>query len=162
MKTPYIFNKKILLICFMAVLGISTTYAQSDDKEQQVKNLIESKNYVFKAQTVFPLGGRSRILTSSYDMRVLGDSVVTYLPYFGRAYSAPIDPTDGGIDFTSTQYDYKVKENKKGWNITIQPKDTRDARELVLNITNSGYATLMVNSNNRQAISFNGYIEPRK
>ena len=147
-------------------LGMSAANAQSSDKEQQkenhIKSLIESKNYVFKAQTVFPLGGRSRILTSDYDLRILGDSVVAYLPYFGRAYSAPIDPSQGGIHFTSTQYDYKMQPNKKGWNITILPKDTRDARELSLNITTSGYATLMVSSNNRQSISFNGYIAQRK
>lgn len=162
MKTAYICSKKIWLLLLMVLLGVSATYAQTDDKAQQIKNLIESKNYVFKAQTVFPLGGRSRILTSDYDMRILGDSVVAYLPYFGRAYSAPIDPSEGGIHFTSTQYDYKVQFNKKGWNITILPKDTRDARELSLNVTQSGYATLVVNSNNRQPISFNGYIAARK
>lgn len=150
----------------IVLLGMSAANAQSSDKEQQkenhIKSLIESKNYVFKAQTVFPLGGRSRILTSDYDLRILGDSVVAYLPYFGRAYSAPIDPSQGGIHFTSTQYDYKMQPNKKGWNITILPRDTRDARELSLNITTSGYATLMVSSNNRQSISFNGYITQRK
>ena len=149
----------------VALFGISATYAQADKeqkKETKIKNLIESKNYVFKAQTVFPLGGRSRILTSDYDLRVLGDSVVAYLPYFGRAYSAPIDPSKGGIQFTSTDYDYKVQPNKKGWNVTITPKDALQTRELSLNVTKSGYATLIVNSNNRQSISFNGYIAAKK
>jgi hypothetical protein len=40
----------------------------------------------------------------------------------------------------------------------ITPKDNRDVRQMNFTISASGYATLQVSSNNRQSISYNGYI----
>lgn len=161
MKTKNNLFKVPVLLLILTLAGITTTFAQPSKSENNIKNLIESKHFVFKAQTVMPLSGRTRQLTSNYDMKVMGDSLITYLPYFGRAYTAPLDPTEGGIQFTSTNYKYTVKEKKKGWDITLTPTDEQNVRELLLNVSNSGYATLTVNSNNRQSISFHGYVTGR-
>ena len=73
---------------FFILAGSSMViHAQGLDKSA-VQNFIKTKEFVFKAQTVLPMTGMSRQLTSEYDVRFLGDSVVAYLPYFGRAYSA--------------------------------------------------------------------------
>jgi hypothetical protein len=145
----------------LPILLLSATALQAQDKD--VTSLIESKNFVFIAQSAHPLSGQFRQLTSEYDLRVLGDSIVAYLPYFGRAYSAPLDPTQGGIQFTSTDFEYSQQSRKKGgWNISIKPKDARDVRQMTLSIRENGNASLQVNSNNRQSISFNGHIEPRR
>ena len=90
-----------ILISF-AFSGMSTANAQNPSNEKQtketiIKNLIESKNYVFTAKSVHPQSSSIRHLTSEYDMRVMGDSIVTYLPYFGRAYSAPVNLSQVGI-----------------------------------------------------------------
>ncbi len=45
--------------------------------------------------------------------RVMGDSIVTYLPYFGRAYSVPVNLSQGGIQFTSTDFDYTIESKRK-------------------------------------------------
>jgi hypothetical protein len=143
----------LALVSFAAV-----SHAQDIDKEK-AKAIVESKHFVFKAQSVMPQGAPSRQLTSEYDVWLHNDSLVTYLPYFGRSYSAPAPGEDGGFKFTSTDFDYKMKKNKKGgWDIHIKPRDTRDVRDLFLNVTSSGYASLQVISDNRQAISFYGYI----
>jgi hypothetical protein len=125
----------------------------------QVKAMVESGRFTFKAQTALPQSGASLPLTSEYDLRVSPDSVVSFLPYYGRAYS-PVYPGEGGIKFTSTEFAYAYKwKKKKGWDVTLTPKDTRDARQLILRISENGYASLQVISNNRQAISFNGYVK---
>lgn len=149
----------IIAVIFQSIMNIS--FAQAPEK-LSVQNLINSKNFVFKAQTVLPLGGGVRQLTTNYDVRLLGDSMVAYLPYFGRAYVADFNG-GGGVNFTSTQFDYKIFNRKKGgWNIDIKPKDTKDVRQLYFTIFENGYATLQVTSENRQAISYNGYIAGRK
>ena len=149
---------RINLISF-ALLIISVTVFSQEKDSKVLKELVETKHFVFTAQTVLPLGGAMRQLTSEYDVKLSGDSLITYLPYFGRAYG-PINPgDDGGIKFTSTKFDYNTKARKKGgWDITITPKDNRDVRQLNFTISTSGYATLQVSSNNRQSISYNGYI----
>jgi hypothetical protein len=157
------------LILLFVLASFFQGFAQQTKEEKkqqeyaQIQNLINSKNYVFVAQTVLPLGGRTRNLTSTYDLKVSGDTVISDLPYFGRAFAAPIDPTEGGIRFTSTDFNYNVNERKKGgWDIEILPKDAKDVRQMLLNVTESGYGSLQVISNNRQQISYNGYIKERK
>lgn len=142
-----------LIISFTVVAG----YSQSNDAGEN-KRIVESKNYIFKAQSAIPSTGKTWQLTSDYDLTVNGDSIVAYLPYFGRAYSAPIDPADGGIKFTSTNATYRVATKKDRWEISIKPKDVRDVQQMNLDITSSGYATLRVISTNRQPISFYGYV----
>jgi hypothetical protein len=139
----------------------------TNDKKQQkateISNLIQSKNFVFIAQYALPLGGRPINLTSQYDVRVLKDTINTDLPFYGRAFVAPLNPSEGGIRFTSTQFDYTTEEKKKGgWDITILPKDTKDVRQMFLSVTETGNATLQVTSNNRQSINFTGYITANK
>src|SRR4029079_1054284 len=123
---------------------------------------VQSKHFVFKAQTVLPTTGGSRQLTTEYEVKLSGDSVVAYLPYFGRAYSVAYGER-GGIDFTSTKFEYKIKQGKKGgWDITIKPADAKDIQQLNFTISENGYANLQVKSNNRQPISFYGYIVKKK
>jgi hypothetical protein len=148
----------------IATMKIGILYAQDDkqDKQASIKNIIENKRFVFKAQTVLPQRGSTRTLTSDYDLKVVGDSIVSYLPYFGRAYTAPIGGSEGGLQFTSTKFSYDLKEKKNEWDITILPKDAGDVKQLYFSVFNNGSAMLRVISNNREAISFNGRIEEVK
>ena len=147
--------KTILFIVLFSGLGSD---AGAQEKGKALKDLLDSRHFTFKARTMMPTGRGARQLTSDYDLTIKGDTVVAYLPYFGRAY-APVLPGEGGIDFTSTHFTYKIREKKDEWLVTIQPKDTRDVRQLYLTIQDNGYAQLQVNSNNRQPISYSGQIE---
>ena len=160
----------ILSLVFLACCGgMQVVQAQSTRQEKdsiktaRISALIDQQEFVFKADMAYPMGGRSKNLSSDYyDLRVSKDTVVAYLPYYGRAYSAPIDPSKGGIQFTSTNFDYSVVPAKKGgWNITIKTKDGGDAQQLFLSVSTSGYANLQVSSVSRQSISFSGRISSR-
>ena len=151
-------NKLMLLLAL--VLMSAAGFAQ--EKPAKVKSMIESKNFVFVAQSVMPMSGPVRQLTSEYDMKVTNNTLDTYLPYFGRAYQAPLDPTKGGIEFKSKDFTFDTKTKKKGWDIVIHPKDNRDVRELYLSVSRDGYATLEVTSNDRQAIRYTGYVGEAK
>ena len=156
-------NKIKLLILFVGItLGFLKAGMGQDSKEASVQKLMETKHFVFKAQSALPLRGGMRNLTSDYDIQVKGDSIISYLPYFGRAYVAPVDPTQGGLQFTSTDFSYSTKTKKGGWEITILPKDAKDITQLYLSVSPKGYARLQVLSNNRDAISFNGYVDKLK
>ena len=146
------------LLLFLLPLAIT---AQKKDSVQaaSIKSMVENQRYIFKAQTVTPMAGRFRQLTPEYDLQVSKEKIVASLPYFGRSYSAPIDPSRGGIQFTSKDFDYKLTERKKGgWNVSINTKDLQESQQMQLTIFNDGTASLQVNSTNRQSISFNGYI----
>lgn len=125
-----------------------------------VTEKVDAPNYTFVPNTAIPMSGRSINLDSSYSLKISKDTVESYLPYFGRAYTAPMSPTEGGIKFVSTDFDYTISEKKKGmWNVSIETKDTQTKYKILLNIGETGYTSLTVQETNRQSISFYGKIE---
>lgn len=158
-----------VLILASLLLSSAPAHAQDTKKDKDaekiaaIKNLVDSQNYVFIPQSAMPMTGRVRQLTPDFDLKVTKSSIISYLPYFGRAYSAPIDPTQGGIQFTSKEFVYTATpKTKGGWDILIKPKDYRDVQQMNLSISSTGYATLQVTSISRQPISFNGIIRAPK
>ena len=149
-------KKYYFLIMMLAGAGLLHAQEKSELTTQQ---MLETKNFIFKAQTVNPQRGRLRQLTSEYDVVVTNDTVIAFLPYFGRAYSAPINPSEGGIKFTSGKFGYSVAAGKKkSWTLKIKPDDIKDVQDLYFTIFDNKKATLLVNSLNRESILFNGYI----
>ena len=140
----------------MAGFGIASA---QDENKSGMNDMLMSKTFVFKAQMVIPAVGSSRHLTNDYDVRVTPEMLVSYLPYFGRAYSAPLDPSKAGHDFTSKDYEYVLKERRKGgWELTIKPKDVSDIRSMNFVIFSNGNATLQISSNSKQTISYSGTV----
>jgi hypothetical protein len=156
-------NNVILLLILVIGIGANaqTKKDKKPTKEAYVKIRMDAKRYTFLANYVLPQRGGGRQLTSEYDLRVTPDSVISFLPYFGRAYfDVPYGGGDGGIKFTSTKFTYEAKEKKKGgWEISIRPSDVKNIDRLLLNISADGYASLSVNSTNRDFITFDGYLK---
>jgi hypothetical protein len=133
---------------------------KENKKQQSVEQLINSQHYTFIPNTVLPSRGASKTLTSAYQLKIKKDTLDASLPYFGRAYTASISLTENPLDFKTTDFKYAITEGKKGgWNITIIPKNAGDARQLSLSVSQDGYASLQIVCNNRDPISFNGYIQ---
>jgi Domain of unknown function (DUF4251) len=152
-------NRIMLFVVTLFFALATSTHAQDLDAAV-VQKAVETKNYVFKAETATPQRGGLRQLTPEYELLVRPDTVISFLPYFGRSFSAPISPSDAGIKFTSMNYEYSVKNKKKNrWEITIKPNDVSAIRDLNLTVFDNGGASLRVNSNDREAISFDGYIK---
>ena len=162
--------KTIKLICLLFPLVSSFIAYSQDSKEEQksekqaeIKSLVEAKHFVFRPQSATAARGATQQLSYGYSLTVSPNEVVSDLPYFGRAYSAPMNPSDGGIRFTSTEFDYSVKNRKKGgWDITVIPKDVPNAPKVYLSVTSAGNTSARVISTNRESISFSGFIEEQK
>ena len=152
---------KTLSLAIIGIVSVTSAMAQTKDAAEN-KRIVESRNYIFKAQMASPQSGKSIQLTSEYDLTISGDTVVAYLPYFGRAYSAPIDPSQGGIKFTAVKPAYIVEPIKKGWEISIKPREANDVSQVNLTIFDNGNATLTITSVNRQPITFLGYVYEAK
>jgi hypothetical protein len=174
-------NLKYFTTALFLVLS-AQLYAQTD--KATTERIIEAQNYVFVATTAYPLNqmdiakvmsrmsgpnnsGSINLTGSSYDLNVKKDSLVAYLPYYGRSYTARIGSNEGGIKFKSKDFKYNSVRKKKGnWVITMKPNDVRDSYNsnysLTLNVSTGGYGTLVVTSNNQQPISFYGYLAEQK
>ncbi|OQP62667.1 hypothetical protein A3860_27025 [Niastella vici] len=154
---------RLAIIAFAFLPFTAMAQNKKEDKKAEIKNIVEARNFVFKAQTALPSSGNARQLTYDFDLTVSKDTIISDLPYFGRAYTAPLNPSVGPLNFTSTDFHYKVTDRKKGgWVINITPKDQQDPKQFTLNIFDNGSASVVVTSYNRQPISFNGYVTAKK
>ena len=160
-------KKAIVLALGLLILTMRQSIAQASEKEQKeaamsaaIKKLIESKYFMFVPQTMIPQSGRTRPVTTPYDLRVMQDTLSADLPYIGRAYTSDYGSTDNSINFKTTGFQYDQQDGKKGgWRITITPKNIRNVNKFSLDISTSGFTSLVVSSNTRQQISYNGYIQ---
>ena len=153
----------LVITCLIALIGCKSKVLTAEQQAKVDGNIqkIENHNLTFSATNASPLSGRSIALTDTYFLKISADTVIARLPYFGRSYIAPTDPSNIGIDFLSTNFDYKAEQTKRGmYNITIIPKDLSKMEErgikLFLSLGDNGYGTLQVSFTNRQPISFYG------
>ncbi|HLO80800.1 MAG TPA: DUF4251 domain-containing protein [Chitinophagaceae bacterium] len=155
---------KYSLIAVFMFLMVSAAVAQKKDKEAvkaRMAEMVQNETISFRAEMVYPQGRPSRYLSELYYLFTVNDKkVVCDLPYFGEAHQASL-ANDGGIKFTSSNYTVEKKQLKKGWTMVIKPKDNSDIKECTLNVYESGSANLVVVSNTRSTISYDGrIIEP--
>jgi hypothetical protein len=128
-------------------------------KKEQIRKLLNSKTFVFNATHANPLGSGSIYLSSYYDLKITGDSVIAYLPFFGVAYRADYGGKNGGIKFEELMKNYGKKKIKSGTLIEFKVDNMKDSYLISMTISDIGYASVNISSNNKQAISFYGTID---
>jgi len=150
----------VLMLCCAAIIS-AETQAQ-DSAKQTIKDKIDAKNYVFEPTTMTPSRGRVKHLDLGYFFKLSGDTLKVYLPYAGRAYMAPINPSDAGFDFTSTNFTYDVKEGKKNsYDISVKTKGKTYNTDFALTVYDNGTAYLRAIPTDRESISYNGDIKEK-
>jgi len=154
-----------ILGIFSLIIFSKSSFAQDNNqskpaiKKKSIKNMIDSQHFIFEAQSVNPMRGGFRMLTSPYDVTISRDTLVSDLPYFGRAYGAAYNPTKSELDFTTTDLSYLVRPYKKtGWYVVVKPKKKSGIEQYSFTIFEDGTASLNVTSTSRDPITFNGHI----
>jgi hypothetical protein len=165
--TMYVFARLFIFTAIATALLISCEPAQqstsSTSSSEDVLAAINDDHWVFMAEQAMPLRGRTRMITGGYEVECKGDTLISYLPYFGRAYSTTYGSTTSALDFKSTNFSYtKEKDAKGAWNVTIKPADYKEVQVMYFTFYENGSAQLNVQSNNREAISFSGSVAKRK
>lgn len=157
----------ILTLAFSALIATSLVSSCASQRAAGIgsvnaDSLVQSGSFVFIPRTVIPTGARSRQVNADFFLRIGRDTVQSYLPYFGRAFTAPTPGSRGVMDFTITDFDYSVSQGSRNEQvITIRPRTGTDVQELTVEVFENGSATVRAQSNNRQPISYNGIAQPR-
>ncbi len=156
--------KRITLLLLMMVAGSFVLYAQNskEDKKQKkaeaVKEKLASRNYKVEVNQAFPLGGRMINLTSLYSLEVKNDSVYSYLPYFGRAYTIPYGGGDGLI-FNAPMDSYAMDHRSSGdAKVELVAHNAEDRFQFFISIYSNGSVSISVNMQNRESISYSGNL----
>ena len=157
------FSQAIILSIVLCMINVSLNYGQTtkEEKEATVGAMVEAGSFVFKVQSVSPRRGGIVQESPGYNVSVSKDTVTCYLPYIGRAYQAGYG-SDNGLKFTSTKFQYKQESKKKGgWSISIKYDDSRSVRQMTFNVSKDGSTWMSVVCNDRESISYNGYLESK-
>lgn len=156
--------RMIFSLLLVMAISIPTLSAQSrkekkELKRQAVERLIASAKYKIDVNRALPARGRSVTLTSPYSVEVRNDSVISYLPYYGRAYSIPYGGGEG-LNFKAPITGYKVEWDKKGSaKIKFSARSPEDKFDFNIDVFSNGSSSIFVNTQNRQSISFNGEVD---
>ncbi len=139
--------------------GCTSTKNITKLEPSDIAEMVQSHQFHFIAEKMNPLRGPQRLLNSYYDLLVSKDTLKSFLPYFGRVFLPPVDPTQGGLRFSSYDFSYAYAKDKKAWNVTIVPKDVTQITKLYFTIFENGSVSLQVNSVSLDPISFQGHLE---
>lgn len=157
-------TSKLILWGLICMIAAMPAFAQSRSEkkariERAVKEAVDAKTYEVNVDRMHPIKGGSRTLTTNYSLKVRNDSVYSYLPYFGVAYSVPYGGGKGMI-FNEPLTDYTTKKLKKGKvQVAFQTRSEGDNYEYSLTIYPNGSTTINVQATNRQSISYTGEMD---
>ena len=162
---------KNLLIVTLIMVSVNIGFAQETmtrkekkaakeaDQIEKVKTLINANTWQFDASQMLPSSGKSKVLTTPYNIVVNDNQLDCYLPYFGVAYRAEYASSESPMSFKSEIDDYAVDNwKKRGWIITFKASNKQDRLNFILHVSETGSATLSVNSTDRQPVSYYGNI----
>ena len=167
--------KKIFLASFLfLLLLVQSCSTQNGMDPKSVEEILSTHQFTFMATRAnptnndvmnvinsLPNSSPSRMLNLDYgyDVVIKEKEITVTLPYFGRMYSPSYDSSKNSYRFTSKDFSISKKQNKKGnWVYTINPKDAESVKTLYLEVYKNGNAYLSIDSNDRQPISYDGYI----
>ena len=162
--------KNIRLLFFMGIvlfLGGQSLYSQTkkerkEQKAKEIKELIDEQRFTIDVDRALPMGGRTVNLTTPYSFEMRGDSAISYLPYFGRAYSLPYGGGDG-LRFEESITDYQSTFEKKGTaRIKFVTRTKEDTFRFDVQVFSNGSAIISVTPTNRQSITYQGEVAPKK
>ena len=164
---------KLLSIALFSLV-LNSCETQSNIAPEKISSLLQSKEFTFMAEranptnydvvkvlNALPNSSSAQILNleSGYNLVIKKDEIIAQLPYFGRMFNPTYGNDNNSYRFTSKDFTMSEKMGKKGNTIfTILPKDQQNVRRIELEVFNNGTSYLTIDANDRQIISYDGYI----
>lgn len=154
--------RPLLLTLMTILIGLSSCSVASKTSDPRLRAELLSKadagDLKIQILEMIPMQGNAQFVSAGYHIEVKGDSVISHLPYFGRAYSAPYS---GGnvFSFTAPLLNYKVDSlQKTSVRISFSTKTIDDTFTFYVDLFENRKASVRVSAVNRQGISYLGEL----
>jgi len=132
--------------------------AKKAERAKYVAKVLDKRHYQIDVNVMFPRRGGSMVVTSNWSLEVKGDTLVSYLPYFGVSHEAVIG-TQQGLNFTAPIKSYTDSGFIKGKRtIRLKADSEEDQLEFQLEVMDTGSSYIDVISRKRDGIGFSGDI----
>lgn len=160
--------KKILGLLAILLSLIACSTSKTSEKKAatarmvygQVMDSLNSSSYTILLDYVTPRRMKPQFLTSGYRVKIDGDTITSFLPYFGVAYRADFNGRDRSpLDFRAPILSYKSEQVKQDYfRIKLSTRHEMEIITYQIEVFSNGKATLDVISSDREGISFSGNI----
>ena len=131
--------------------------AREAREAQLVLNNIQSGNFTIDIDRMYPIRGTSQHVTN-YSVSVKNGELNSHLPYFGQAWRVPYGGGHG-LTFKAPVVTYNVMNRNDGYEVRIYVKTDEDQHIYTLTVFPNGRASLDVQSQNRERISYGGMMD---
>ncbi|KUJ51965.1 DUF4251 domain-containing protein [Chryseobacterium sp. JAH] len=164
-----------IISVFILTLSFQNCSSQNTSDAQMVNALVTSEEFTFHAERANPMNydvinalnsipnnPSTRILQldgDGYEIELKKGKMEVVLPYFGRAFNTTYGSSDNSYRFTSKDYTVTKSQSKKGnWVLKIKPNDVKNVSDINIEVYKNGKAFTSIRSNDRQPITYDGYI----
>lgn len=155
-----------LSVLFASALILWSSCATSEEKAAQmaelsanVTNALNSRDYKIAIDRMYPMRGSSRHVSYGYSVEVRNDTLISYLPYFGRAYNVPYGGGKG-LNFTAPIGNYQEFLKRNGQrHIEIGVTNDEDTYFYTIEVFDNGSSSVDVRARQRERISYSGNVE---
>ena len=161
--------KKIIgymaLLATMVLTSCATAEERAAKAAEQAKKVtaaLNERHYVITIDRMIPMRGASKSVSYGYSVEVRNDSLISHLPYFGRAYNVPYGGGKG-LNFDAPISSYKQFQKKSDQrSIEIGLANDEDTYVYMIDVFDNGSTSVQVTSRQRESISYSGKMEFEK
>ncbi len=171
MKKFFLVAIALIFVFLLAQCSTSKTIVSPE----KVSQLLSTKSFRFFAEKANPSGmdavnvmnamrpaASTQILNlqPGYGVDFTPKKITSNLPYFGRMYKASMDPQKNAYNFTVEKF--SIDDSKSSTKKAVFVYNVNDAQNIIrmiLEIFPNGRAYLSIDSNDRQLISYDGYVD---
>lgn len=154
-----------LSVLFASAVILWSNCATSEEKAAQmaelsanVTNALNNRDYKIAIDRMYPMRGSSRHVSFGYSVEVRNDTLISYLPYFGRAYNVPYGGGKG-LNFSAPIGSYQEFMKRNGQrHIEIGVANDEDTYFYTIDVFDNGGSSVDVRARQRERISYSGNV----
>ena len=151
-----------LLLMGFVLVGCATQQERAEKREQvrgAVAEAVESQQIRIGISWMNTLKYGSKSVTPDFFLELKGDTLNSYLPYMGQAYRPTMPSQSEGLNFeVPVQQVRKSHPKNNRWQLEIMARTNEDNYKYLIDIFDTGKATIHVSCANRDPISFDGEL----
>ena len=155
-----VFLGSILTFLLMACATTAERVARQAETASAVNAALADRHYKITITQAYPQRGGNVNVSHDFFLEVKGDTLVSYLPFFGRAYRSLYGGTEKGLNFTEIIRMYEPLKSKAGvTRIRMRVRNEEDSYIYTVEVSENGRASIRVQALERDDMRFDGDID---
>jgi len=161
MKTLYIVLVSVFTLVSCSSVKTAEQQAKEDNQWKALQQMVADKTFELEAEWAYPFGSSQvNLFGNSNYFRFKGDTVATYLPYFGVRRNGPVYGNESGIVVDGPYSNLVIDENptKNEINIAFEIREKSESYDFNLVLFANKTADITVKSSQRDVIRYDAKI----